>query len=142
LVSESNDVKVYRDFAHSPSKLKATLDAVREQFPERCLIAAFELHTFSSLSGSFLPEYVGAMNLADIAIVYFNAHVFEAKQMEMLEIDELTQTFGDHAIITNEKSILIELIEEAKNDCLDNGKKAVILMMSSGNFDGLDLATL
>lgn len=81
LLAENDQFAVYKDFAHSPSKLKATLEAVRKQFPDRKLIACLELHTFSSLNENFLNEYKGTMADADVAIVYFNPKTIEHKKL-------------------------------------------------------------
>src|ERR1035437_4321590 len=98
-VVKKNDVTaVYKDFAHSPSKLKATTQAVKKQFPDRKLIACMELHTFSSLNENFLKEYGGSMALADEAIVYFNPHTIEHKKLKPITEEQVKQAFGGNNI--------------------------------------------
>lgn len=132
LADETADCVVYRDFAHSPSKLKATLAAVKQQYPDRKLVACFELHTYSSLSREFLSEYKGCMDPADEAIVYYNAHVFEIKRMPMLDADEVKQAFGGDVKIINDTSTLTQYLNNIE------WKNTNLLLMSSGTFDGLE----
>ncbi|MFM9052173.1 MAG: UDP-N-acetylmuramate--L-alanine ligase, partial [Bacteroidota bacterium] len=87
-------VSVFKDFAHSPSKLKATVAAVRSQFPKQKLIACMELHTFSSLNDEFLKEYDGTMNDADIAMVYFNPHTIAHKQLPPVSVGQVVNAFN------------------------------------------------
>lgn len=127
----------YKDFAHSPSKLKATTQALKRQYPERQLVACMELHTFSSLSKEFLPQYDKAMEAADRAIVYFNPEVLAHKKLPPLAAAEVKAAFGtaNVEVITNTQQLRTELagIEwRGKN----------LLMMSSGNFDGIDFQEL
>jgi len=82
IVDRNNNTTVFKDFAHSPSKLKATTKAVKEQFENKELVACMELHTFSSLNQEFLQLYKGAMDTADTAIVYFNPHTIEHKNLQ------------------------------------------------------------
>jgi len=134
LVSRSNDRIVYKDFAHSPSKLKATIAAVKEQFVNRRLIACMELHTFSSLNAAFLDEYTNAMDMADEAIVYFNAHTIEHKKLPPITVEQVRKSF-------NREDIIVFDTTDALRNHLSNLPKNgdVVLMMSSGTFDGLDL---
>jgi UDP-N-acetylmuramate: L-alanyl-gamma-D-glutamyl-meso-diaminopimelate ligase len=137
LVRRNDVTAVYKDFAHSPSKLKATTQAVKQQFPNRKLIACMELHTFSSLNENFLKEYDGSMALADEAIVYFNPHTIEHKKLKPITEDQVKQAFGGNniKIYTDSKVLLKDLLKmdfENKN----------LLMMSSGNFDGIDFKEL
>ena len=117
---------VYRDFAHSPSKLKATTDAIKESYSGK-LLAVFELHTFSSLTRAFIPFYKNAMGAADHAIVFYNDAVFEHKKMEYIESSFVKKCFGDVSIINSK----IEL-EKIVNRSFENGDN--ILLMSSGTF--------
>jgi UDP-N-acetylmuramate: L-alanyl-gamma-D-glutamyl-meso-diaminopimelate ligase len=94
LVARNEACNIYWDFAHSPSKLVATIQAVKEQFPARKLVACMELHTFSSLTKEFLKEYKGAMDKADIRKVYFNPHVLEHKRLPAISADEVKNYFG------------------------------------------------
>ena len=133
-----NDVSaMYKDFAHSPSKLKATTQAVKKQFPNRKLIACMELHTFSSLTEEFLKEYKGSMELADEAIVYFNQHTIEHKKLKPISEEQVKSAFGGNNIrvITDSKLLLEELLKM-------NFENKNLLMMSSGNFDGIDFKEL
>ncbi|MDX9694402.1 MAG: Mur ligase family protein [Bacteroidales bacterium] len=134
LLAENNNTKIFRDFAHSPSKLKATINAVKNQFSEKKLIAVMELHTFSSLSAAFLDEYKGTMDLADISIVYYNPEVIAHKKLKAISIDMVKNSFSNPLlkVFDNQK----ELIEEIHQlDINDN----IVLFMSSGNFSGIEL---
>lgn len=137
LVAENQSCAVYKDFAHSPSKLKATIDAVKEQFPERKLVACMELHTFSSLSEDFLKEYKNAMNLADIAIIYYNPHAVEHKKLSPITSDMIYRSFNrkDLEIFNDSKQLIDRLLT------IDN-KNTQFLLMSSGNFDGINIDKL
>ena len=128
---------VFKDFAHSPSKLKATVDAVREQFPGRKLIACMELHTFSSLSENFLDQYAGCMDAADRALVFYDPHAVQLKRLPPVPIDRIRSAFkrDDLNVLTDP----IALMGAVRKDTGDAG---VLLMMSSGNFGGIDLVAL
>lgn len=133
-IAENESSIVYKDFAHSPSKLKATTAATKKQFPEHQLIACMELHTFSSLNKDFLKEYAGAMNAADRAIVYFNPNTLVHKGLESISKAEVEQAFlpGKIEVYTNSDEVKAEL----QNTDL---KQSVLLLMTSGNFNGIDL---
>ncbi|MBN8696998.1 MAG: peptidoglycan synthetase [Bacteroidetes bacterium] len=137
LVKKNESTAVYKDFAHSPSKLKATTQAVKKQFPDRKLIACMELHTFSSLNENFLKEYNGSMALADEAYVYYNPHTIEHKKLKPITEQQVNQSFGGSnlKIYTNSKLLLEDLL---KHDFTNKN----LLMMSSGNFDGIDFKEL
>jgi UDP-N-acetylmuramate: L-alanyl-gamma-D-glutamyl-meso-diaminopimelate ligase len=132
LVRESDDFAVYRDFAHAPSKLKATTAAVKEQYPNRTLIACMELHTFSSLNKQFLDHYKGSMDAADEAVVYFSPEVIKHKRLPEITVEDVQKAFGrsDLHVFTN-VSDLQSFISNAPQE------NAVHLMMSSGNFGGI-----
>ncbi len=134
LVYENSNGKMYKDFAHAPSKLKATLSAVREQFPEQHLVACFELHTFSSLNPEFLGQYKDTLNEADEAAVYFNPHALKIKRMHILKPDDIISAFGRTDLHVFDNSEVMEkwLAENSK-------ASSVFLMMSSGNFNGINL---
>lgn len=127
----------YKDFAHAPSKVKATVKAVREQFPEYKLIVCFELHTFSSLSEHFLKQYEGSLSLADNACVYFNPHALALKRLPDLNTDIIMKAFDFEklAIFADAKE-MVGWLEKQK------GGQNVYLCMSSGDFDGTDLAEI
>jgi UDP-N-acetylmuramate: L-alanyl-gamma-D-glutamyl-meso-diaminopimelate ligase len=127
---------VYWDFAHSPSKLKATIDAVHEQFPKRKLVACMELHTFSSLTKDFLKEYKGTMDKADIRKVYFNPHTLAHKRLPELNPEEVKAFFGGNVeVYTDSSQMVASLKAMTFADCN-------LLMMSSGNFDGVNIKAL
>ncbi len=137
LVAKNDKAACYKDFAHSPSKLKATTQAVRQQYPNRKLVACMELHTFSSLNENFLNEYGGSMLTADEAIVYYNPHTIEHKKLKPISKEQVKNAFGGEniKIYTDSKELLKDLTAmqwENKN----------LLMMSSGNFDGIDFKEL
>lgn len=136
-IHEDSNLLVFRDFAHSPSKLKATVEAVRSRFKDDTLIAVFELHTFSSLNKNFLPHYQHSMAPADHALVYFNPHVFELKKMEMLDAQYIEKSFGDKTEAVSETQKLIEKITNFRGN-VSRGR-CVLLLMSSGNFDNAQL---
>ena len=131
-VIEKGSFTLFKDFAHSPSKLKATTSAVKEQYPSRNVVACMELHTFSSLRKEFLPLYDGAMNAADEALVYFSPEVVAHKKLAPLSIEEVQSAFGGSVKVVNETQEVLEFIRDK------NWNNSVLLMMSSGNFDGID----
>ncbi len=131
-LGENDNTTIFLDFAHSPSKVKATMDAVKEQFTNRKLIACLELHTFSSLKKEFLPQYKNSMDAADEAIVYFNHHTIEHKRLEQISVEEVANAFGkpNLKIFTDSRQLMDYLFSSDFSD-------KVLLMMSSGNFDGI-----
>lgn len=131
-VTESGTFTMYKDFAHSPSKLKATTSAVKEQFPDRKVVACMELHTFSSLKKEFLPQYKNAMQAADEAVVYFSPEVVAHKKLAPISKELVSDGFGGSVIVLNETKEVLDLIHG------HDWNNAVLLMMSSGNFDGID----
>ncbi len=133
LVYENENCTMYKDFAHSPSKLKATIDAVKEKFEGRKLVACVELHTFSSLTAEFLLQYAHTMDNADYAFVYFNPHTLAHKKLPPIDNKMIYNAFKNENIQIYQSSKdltdkLISLKWENQN----------LLMMSSGNFDGID----
>ena len=134
LLAKTDDVAVFKDFAHSPSKLKATTEAVRQQYPNRTLVACMELHTFSSLNEEFLDQYKGSMDGCDIGIVYFNPHTIEHKKLKPISPERVKEAFGNAGlkIYTDSNRLVNDLFQM-------DPKGKVFLMMSSGNFDGLSL---
>ena len=133
VLAQNNSTTVFYDFAHSPSKLKATIEAVKRQFPGRQLIACMELHTFSSLKKEFLPHYRGCMDEADLAFVYFNPHTVEHKKLEPITKDQVYHAFDKKAlkVCTDSDALFAELAGINWDD-------KNLLLMSSGNFDGKD----
>ncbi len=135
-VKEEAGLLVYRDFAHAPSKLRATLNAVREAYAGHHLIACFELHTFSSLNEKFLNEYAHSMDAADDAIVYFSHHALDLKGLPNLDTNTVKQYFArPDVLVLDEKNKLEETI---KKQIGKQEKPVFLLLMSSGTFDGID----
>ena len=137
LVASSDSSLFYKDFAHAPSKVNATTQALKNQYPNRKLIACLELHTFSSLNPDFLPEYEGTLNLADEAIVYLSEHAREIKRMERIE-ESVVNTYFKHPnlrVIRDAENLKQALLEKTWSN-------TNLLMMSSGTFDGLDFPSL
>lgn len=138
LIAKKNDGNIYRDFAHAPSKVKASINAVKQQFPQKKLIAILELHTFSSLNKNFMEEYKGAMEMADEAIVFYSKHALELKRMQFLDPQIVKIGFQKQnlEVITERKA----LEEKLKQNKINHTN---FLFMSSGNYDGMNiLATL
>ena len=137
LVGSNQTTAVYKDFAHSPSKVSATILALKDQFPDRRLVACLELHTFSSLSEEFLMEYLGTMKKANVAIVYFNPETISHKKLKPISNKQAMDAFGSNNLLIYTDSNL--LIKDLKSR---NWKNTNLLMMSSGNFDGMDITEL
>jgi UDP-N-acetylmuramate: L-alanyl-gamma-D-glutamyl-meso-diaminopimelate ligase len=135
-VAEKGTFTMFKDFAHSPSKLKATTNAVKHQFQNRKVIACMELHTFSSLKKEFLPHYHGSMENADVALVYYNPEVVKHKKLEAISKELVLEGFGGNVIVTNRTEEVLEFI--GKQDF----SNSVLLMMSSGTFDGINYEDL
>lgn len=132
-IAESKTKVAYKDFAHSPSKVAATTKAVKEQYPNRKVIACLELHTYSSLNAEFLKEYEGALSYADVAVVFYSPDAVKIKQLEEVTYDQIAQSFkrDDLIIYTNPadfKNYLFSLDLE----------NSALLLMSSGNYGGLN----
>jgi len=137
LVFENKNGKMFKDFAHAPSKLKATLTAVREQFPTHHLVACFELHTYSSLNPKFLSQYRDTLKDADEAAVYFNPHALKIKRMPVLKHTDIKSSFNreDLNVFDDSKKLVRWLLDKAHENI-------IFLMMSSGNFNGMDFYNL
>ena len=154
LVKKNDTCAVYRDFAHAPSKLRATIHAMREQYPDRKLVACMELHTFSSLTQEFLQQYKNAMDEADVRYVYYSKHALQLKKLPDLHPDEVKAAFGGNVeVFTDSKRLLDCLIalmhewltrQHSNNQTIkqSSNQGVNLLMMSSGNFDGIDFAQL
>lgn len=128
---------IYLDYAHAPSKVKATTQAIKDWYPDTPLIAVFELHTFSSLNKEFIPEYRGALTSADEAVVFFSEHALKMKKMPDLE-NEFIQKAFDHAnlkVISDKNEL--ESYLRGKNIDFSN-----LLLMTSGNFDKLPIKSI
>jgi len=131
-IYESEQALVYRDFAHAPSKVKATVEAVREQYPNDNLIAVFELHTYSSLQPDFLPGYRNTLSPANHAFVLYDPHVFELKRMPVPEYGHISAQIGQCSEFNNTQDL-----KHAVQGAWGNNRKNVLLLMSSGNLGGL-----
>ena len=137
LLAKNNSTNVFLDFAHSPSKLKATTKAVKTQFSGRELVACMELHTFSSLKEDFLPQYKGAMTLADKAYVYFNPETLKHKKLNEITVEQVANAFGGNNVtVFTDKDLLLQ------NLLSINWHNKNLLLMSSGNFSGIDFKKL
>jgi len=136
-IAESANKVAYKDFAHSPSKVAATTKAVKEQYPDRTLVACLELHTYSSLNAEFLKEYQGALDHADVAVVFYSPDAVKIKQLDEVSYDQIAQSFqrDDLLIYTNPQAFQDYLFGlEFSNSAL--------LLMSSGNYGGLNFEAL
>jgi len=133
-IAETKKSIAFKDFAHSPSKLKATVKAVKHQFPDRKLIACMELHTFSSLTEEFLPQYSGCMDEADIAFVYYNPDVIQHKHLKNIDPEQVKLAFGGKnlSVFTDSEELQSKLREL-------NYDNSALLLMTSGNFSGVNL---
>ncbi len=132
-IAESVDKVAYKDFAHSPSKVSATTQAVKEQYPSRKLIACLELHTYSSLNPEFLKEYEGALDKADVAVVFYSPDALKIKKLDDISYEQIAQSFKrDDLIIYTNPSDFKEYLFNLE---LDN---SALLLMSSGNYGGLN----
>ena len=123
----------FKDYAHSPSKVKATTQAVKNQYPEKKLLACLELHTYSSLNPEFLTQYKGALDAADVAAVFYSPHAVMIKQLEEVKAEQIEEAFqrDDLIIFTNPADFKTFLYSE-------DYQNTVLLLMSSGNYGGLD----
>lgn len=136
LLAANESTSVYRDFAHAPSKVKATIEAVKQQYPQRKLVGILELHTYSSLNEAFMQQYRGAMEKADIAVVFYSKHALELKRMPDLPVEKVSAGFGKEGLLVmNNRETLWNWLE---NQSFENSN---LLLMSSGNYDGLDMLT-
>jgi UDP-N-acetylmuramate: L-alanyl-gamma-D-glutamyl-meso-diaminopimelate ligase len=135
-IAESAHRVVYKDFAHAPSKVAATVKAVKEQFTDRQVVACLELHTFSSLNPAFLPQYAGSMSPADKALVYFSPKAVAHKKLPALSAADVHRHFADERItVSTETGEVVHWLQSVEGP-------AVFLIMTSGNFDGQNLEVL
>tara|TARA_R110002074_G_scaffold86964_1_gene192153 strand:- start:31 stop:1386 length:1356 start_codon:yes stop_codon:yes gene_type:complete len=132
-IAENKTSVAYKDFAHSPSKVEATTKAVKEQYSNRALVACLELHTYSSLNAKFLKEYKGALDAADVAVVFYSSHAVEIKKLEEVTHEQIANAFerDDLIIYTNPDDFKDFLFSQ-------NFENKALLLMSSGNYGGLD----
>lgn len=132
-IAESQHAVVFKDFAHSPSKVAATTKAVKNQYANRTVLACLELHTYSSLNAQFLAEYKGALDFADKAVVFYSPDAVKIKQLNAVTAAQIAAAFqrDDLIIYTNPEEFKRFLFQQ-------NLENSALLLMSSGNYGGLD----
>ena len=132
-IAENTQTVIFKDFAHSPSKVKATTEAVKKQYENREVIACLELHTYSSLNAEFLGEYKGALDKADKAVVFYSPHAVKIKQLDEVTTAQIGAAFGreDLMMFTNPAEFKAFLLNQ-------NLEQTAVVLMSSGNYGGLD----
>ncbi|MDB2385384.1 Mur ligase family protein, partial [Polaribacter sp.] len=136
-IAENTSTVIFKDFAHSPSKVTATTKAVKEQYKNRIIIACLELHTYSSLNAEFLAEYKNALDFADEAVVFYSPKAVEIKQLEKVSIAQIKEAFGKENLTVFTEPLAFNAFLMHKN--LEN---SAVLLMSSGNYGGLDFDKL
>ncbi len=136
-IAESDGCIVFKDFAHSPSKVEATTNAVKEQFQERLLVACLELHTYSSLNAEFLQQYKGALDAADIAVVFYSPNAVAIKKLKEVSHEQIKNAFNKNDLIIYNNPVLFQeyLFSMNFND-------KTLLLMSSGDYGGLNFKDL
>lgn len=132
-IAQTPTAVAYKDFAHSPSKVKATTQAVKKQYPDKKLVACLELHTYSSLNTQFLTEYQGALDAADVAVVFYSPDAVAIKKLEEISKEQIEKAFNreDLIVYTNPDEFKSFLLVQEFTD-------SVLLLMSSGNYGGLN----
>lgn len=132
-IAESKSAVAFKDFAHSPSKVKATTQAVKEQYADKTLLACLELHTYSSLTPQFLKEYKNTLDAADIAVVFYSPRAIEIKKLQPISQAQIAAAFDRDDLIIYTDSV-------AFKDYLfsQNFQNKALLLMSSGNYGGLN----
>ena len=132
-IAENDTTVIFKDFAHSPSKVEATTKAVKDQYENRTVLACLELHTYSSLNAEFLKEYKGALKYADKAVVFYSPHAVKIKQLDEVTSDQIAEAFEREDLI-----IYTKPSEFQKFLFSENLENSAVLLMSSGNYGGLD----
>jgi UDP-N-acetylmuramate: L-alanyl-gamma-D-glutamyl-meso-diaminopimelate ligase len=132
-IAENKQTVIFKDFAHSPSKVKATTEAVKKQYAQREVIACLELHTYSSLNAEFLGEYQGALDQADKAVVFYSPHAVKIKQLDEVTTAQIGAAFGREDLMMFTKPA-----EFKKFLFSQNLEQTAVVLMSSGNYGGLD----
>ena len=132
-IAENSQTVIFKDFAHSPSKVKATTEAVKKQYAQREVIACLDLHTYSSLNAEFLSEYQGTLDQADKAVVFYSPHAVKIKQLDEVTTAQIGAAFAreDLIIFTNPTEFKAFLFGQ-------NLEQTAVILMSSGNYGGLD----
>ncbi len=133
LIADNNNGFVFRDFAHAPSKVKATLQAVKEQFEGFSIVACLELHTYSSLDINFMRDYAHSLDAADHKIVFYTHHALQLKRLPDFSQADVKKNFEEPDLeVFTTRQDLEDKLQTIKE------RPTVYLMMSSGNFDGMD----
>ena len=132
-IGQSENKVAFKDFAHSPSKVSATTKAVKNQYPDRKLIACLELHTYSSLNANFLKEYEGALDAADVAVVFYSPDAVKIKQLDEVSYEQIAKAFNRNDLIIYTNPVDFKAFLFSQN--FDN---SALLLMSSGNYGGLN----
>lgn len=137
-IGDNGSSYIYKDFAHAPSKVEATTKAVREQFPNHKIIACLELHTYSSLNIDFLPQYAHCLDAADVRMVYYSKHALTIKKLPPLNANSIKNAFNDEKtkVFDNSTDLITTIRKEFTK------QNTILLMMSSGNYDGISLIEL
>ena len=130
----SEDPIMYLDYAHAPSKVRATVEAIRSRYPDQKILCIYELHTYSSLSADFLPQYRDTLDQSDGAIVFYDHHAIEMKRLPHLGKVDVRKGFGSSDIMVIDD---VQELEETLHQRIPDYE--VVLFMSSGTFGGLDL---
>ncbi|MEY3507399.1 MAG: hypothetical protein RIR44_631 [Bacteroidota bacterium] len=134
LLASNEHCNIYRDFAHAPSKVIATIEAVKQQFPSRKLIGVLELHTYSSLNKEFMHQYKGALEKTDTAVVFYSKHALQIKGLPELPESYVVEGFDKNGLLVmTDKTALEQWLR--KQDYSNTN----LVLMSSGNYDGIDL---
>lgn len=137
LIGERNDMSIYKDYAHAPSKVEATTLAVKEQYPDRDLVACLELHTFSSLNKDFLEQYKGTLKYSNVPVIYYSPTTIANKQLAPISKEEIKKSFGENNLqVFDDKEEMLDFLKS-----LDWSNKN-LLLMTSGTFNGLDYQKL
>ncbi|MFN5888799.1 MAG: UDP-N-acetylmuramate--L-alanine ligase [Bacteroidota bacterium] len=137
IIHQAKSLTVIRDFAHAPSKVAATVNAVREQFPDSKFVAVFEVHTFSSLNPEFMSRYNQTLQPANQAFILFDPHVFELKKMPIPSAEEIESRFGAGKAVSSPTELQDLIVNALKNQ---SDQHQVLLLMSSGNLGGIDVS--
>lgn len=134
LLASNHQTSIYRDFAHAPSKVKASVEAVKQQYPNRKLFAILELHTYSSLNEAFMVQYTSVFDEVDTGVIFYSKHALELKRMPFLSPEKVKAGFRKEGLIVlHDRKELKDWLQ------LQNFVNANILFMSSGNYDGINI---
>jgi len=134
LLANNEHCNIYRDFAHAPSKVIATIEAVKQQFPSRKLIGVLELHTYSSLNKEFMHQYKGALEKTDTAVVFYSKHALQIKGLPELPESYVVEGFDKNGLLVMTDKTALEDWLRTQDYSNTN-----LVLMSSGNYDGIDL---